>query len=263
MPSRRNFRLHFLALTATCVTLAGPARADTACQSKELGRGEVGTVTDGRSFALTDGRAVKLAAIEVPAGEAAKVALAELITGKQVVLYGRAAEPDRYGRLIAFTSVSGSETPIQYALLARGQARVSGPGQDKDCGAALLRQERTARAARLGLWADPVYAIRRQRFLPRSSRSRAGSQSWKARSCRFGKAAQRSMSISDGAGRRISRSRLRSAMSAPSRRPAWSRNRWPAGTSGCADGSRSAAGHWIEAAYAGADRNGRTETGTI
>ena len=26
--------------------------------------------------------------------------------------------------------------------------------------AALLRQERTARAARLGLWADPVYAIR-------------------------------------------------------------------------------------------------------
>jgi hypothetical protein len=103
---------------------------------------------------------VKLAGIEVPAGEPARAALAALMTGKQVTLHGRSAEPDRYGRLTAFTSVSGSETPIQYALLAGGQARVAGLAGDKDCAAALLRQERAAREARLGLWSDPVYAIR-------------------------------------------------------------------------------------------------------
>ena len=49
-----QFPTPFLSLLTACVTLAGSANADAPCQSKELGRGTVGTVIDGRSFALTD-----------------------------------------------------------------------------------------------------------------------------------------------------------------------------------------------------------------
>jgi hypothetical protein len=43
-------------------------------------------------------------------------------------------------------------------LLGQGHARVSASIGDKDCADALLTAERGARAARLGLWADPNFA---------------------------------------------------------------------------------------------------------
>lgn len=162
----RNSPIRLGLLTGTLAACLLPAAqsgaAETAvvCQGRELARGTVATIVDGRSFLLSDGREVKLAAIEVPAGARARAALAELMAGRDVTLHGR-SESDRYGRLVAFATVSGSETPIQYALLAKGQARFAGLAEDKDCRAGLLRQENTARAGKLGLWADPVYAIRR------------------------------------------------------------------------------------------------------
>lgn len=154
--------LHLVLIGALALPFARPAAggeaAKTPCALPEIPGGIVAAVTDGRNFVLADGRDIRLAAIETPR-PGAKAALAELIAGKTVLLKGR-PQPDRYGRLVAFTSVSGSETPVQYALLARGEARFAGPAEDKDCAAALLRQESLARAGRLGLWGDPVYAIR-------------------------------------------------------------------------------------------------------
>jgi hypothetical protein len=44
-------------------------------------------------------------------------------------------------------------------MLAKGLARVAAQVDDAACSAALLSQERAARRARLGLWADPDYAV--------------------------------------------------------------------------------------------------------
>jgi endonuclease YncB( thermonuclease family) len=158
------------------------ARADeaspavTQCRPAPLPGGRVAAVVDGRTFTLEDGRAVRLAAIEVPplphaadpgrdgkAGLAAKAALAALIAGREVVLKRLgAAETDRYGRIAAhaFVAGDGAERSVVRELLAQGHAQVAArvPG---GCAAGMLAAEKVARTARLGLWADPYYAMKR------------------------------------------------------------------------------------------------------
>jgi hypothetical protein len=61
----------------------------------------------------------------------------------------------------AFATHDKAERWIAAELVARGHARVSGRIGERACATALLARERTARAAKLGLWADPYYVIRR------------------------------------------------------------------------------------------------------
>jgi hypothetical protein len=70
-----------------------------------------------------------------------------------------AGTPDRYGRIHAFASVNGSETPIQYVLLDRGLAVTGTRIGDAACREALLVRERAARAARLGIWGSGDYRL--------------------------------------------------------------------------------------------------------
>jgi endonuclease YncB( thermonuclease family) len=142
--------------------------ASSACKLSAVASGKVATVVDGRSFLLDDGREVRLAAIEVAApteaaGTAAKDALAALIAGATVELRGAGPETDRYGRLFAraFVGVDKAERWVEAELVAGGHARVSARVGERACAAALLARERAARAANLGLWADPYYVIRR------------------------------------------------------------------------------------------------------
>jgi endonuclease YncB( thermonuclease family) len=142
--------------------------ASSACKLTAVASGKVATVVDGRSFVLDDGREVRLAAIEVAAlteaaGAAAKDALAALIAGRTIELRGAGPETDRYGRLFAhaFVGVDKAERWVEAELVANGHARVSGRVGERACAAALLARERAARAANLGLWADPYYVIRR------------------------------------------------------------------------------------------------------
>ncbi|MBK5961974.1 hypothetical protein CCR97_27795, partial [Rhodoplanes elegans] len=70
---------------------------------------------------------------------------------------------DRWGRTVAWAAAGGGpgpvpRAPLQLALLAQGHARVAGRVDDESCLPALRVAERTARAANLGLWSDPVYA---------------------------------------------------------------------------------------------------------
>jgi hypothetical protein len=60
---------------------------------------------------------------------------------------------------VALVSPAGepASNSVQSMLLARGQAQVSG---DSACSAALLGAEKRARAAGLGLWADPASSVR-------------------------------------------------------------------------------------------------------
>jgi endonuclease YncB( thermonuclease family) len=142
----------------------------------------VSRVIDGRTFVLSDGREVRLAAIEVPPlpspgqspsatgtsthdGVAAKAALDALIGGDDVLLrradIGLDHNLDRYGRMVAYAYAlrDGVELFTQGAMVESGLARVADHIDGKDCAAELLAQERAARTAKLGLWGDPYYEV--------------------------------------------------------------------------------------------------------
>ncbi len=156
---------------------AGDALAQTGapalapgCKLTPVGTGTVATIVDGRALVLSDGREVRLAAIEVApltdaVGAAAKGALEALVAGQAIELRRAApeAETDRYGRLVAhgFVTRDGKERWLEAELVERGHARVSARIGDRACAAALLGREQKARAARLGLWGDPSYGVRR------------------------------------------------------------------------------------------------------
>jgi endonuclease YncB( thermonuclease family) len=127
---------------ASCCTCAvaqeRPGRA-AICGGDVVARGSAGRTIDGRTFALDDGREVRLAGIEVPpvphpqdtgvapGGTEAREALAALLAAGAVVLKRAEIPSDRYGRVLAFAFVSrdGVERFIQAELIAAGQARVA------------------------------------------------------------------------------------------------------------------------------------------
>jgi len=139
------------------------------CAGQTLGSGQAINVTDGRTFALADGREIRLTGIEVPGpasaerAEAARAALAALIAGRSVTLTRLDAETDRYGRIGAHAVVErdGAARSVQGELLAQGHARVAARLADRGCALEFLTLERAARAAKLGLWDDPYYEPRR------------------------------------------------------------------------------------------------------
>ncbi len=135
----------------------GPVSAAHAnpCTSYDLGPDRVTAVEDSRTLSLADGRKIRLAAIEwaVPPDQARKI-LSDLLLDRQVALGAPSrGEPDRYGRIHAFPIVSGSETPIQYGLLARGIAVVSSRAIEETCLSALRAAEKPAREQGLGAFA--------------------------------------------------------------------------------------------------------------
>jgi endonuclease YncB( thermonuclease family) len=136
------------------------------CGSAGVSAGRVARVVDGRSFLLEDGREIRLAGLEVPpeaapAGQAARTALAALLTGETVELRAGADAPDRYGRILAHTFLTGTDGPRSavHTMLEKGHARVGAQAGEPACAAELLGLERAARTAKVGLWADSRYAI--------------------------------------------------------------------------------------------------------
>jgi endonuclease YncB( thermonuclease family) len=151
----------FAAALTMCLLGAQDAVAQKGepCRFEARDNGIVAAIVDARSVRLADGREIKLAGIDL-APAASRAALEDLVLGKDIALAAPSEEPDRYGRITAFAFVNGSETPVQYKLLSLGHARVPAAVEDHACAAALLREERKARDARIGLWADPRYAVR-------------------------------------------------------------------------------------------------------
>ncbi|MBI3433992.1 MAG: thermonuclease family protein [Proteobacteria bacterium] len=119
---------------------------------------------------LAGNRIVRLAGLEIPGRRpdraddvAAKSALVALVGEKGVLLKHMTPTADRHGQMpaLAFLVINGSEHSLQEALLAAGHARV-GPGFGTvACAAHFLAVEQRARLAKLGLWADPYYEIRK------------------------------------------------------------------------------------------------------
>lgn len=143
------------AILAAAIVMLSPKAAFSTCAFSHQGDGRVSAVLDGRTFRLDDGREVRLAGIEIPddAAERSRGLLAGLIEGRAVTLRGHDDTPDRYGRQLAFAVPDGSDAPVQFDLLARGEAFASPAAGDQPCSRALLAAEAPARAARRGIWA--------------------------------------------------------------------------------------------------------------
>lgn len=137
-------------------TITASMASAAPCAFEEQGEGRVSAVIDGRSFRLADGREIRLAGLEPASPEKQTQALATLLVGRDVRLSGGDDAPDRYGRELAFVWLVPDEILVQRELLAQGEALVSPDVGDKDCAAALMEAEGTARGAKRGIWADPT-----------------------------------------------------------------------------------------------------------
>jgi endonuclease YncB( thermonuclease family) len=143
-------------VAASASLSAAGAAAQDVCPFTPAGSAEVAAVRDGRTLVLTDGRELRLAAIEVT--EASRPALRQLAEGRPLRLATVGPARDRYGRLVAFAFASQSGQSLQHALLEMGAARVGTRIGSTPCARSLLTAEQGARAAGLGLWADPNFA---------------------------------------------------------------------------------------------------------
>jgi endonuclease YncB( thermonuclease family) len=131
-------------------------------------------VLDGETFAIEDGREVRLIGALVPEppegvtaeewipSREAKAALTSLIEGRNVELALPGRKTDRYGRLLAHVFVPGEGEPIwvQGHMLRHGAARAYAIPGSSACLAALLAAEAAARDSRSGLWSHATYAVR-------------------------------------------------------------------------------------------------------
>ena len=147
-----------ISMTACCALLliaSGSKTLYAACEFTVQGEGHVSSVLDARTIRLADGRDVRLSGIEIAddATARSKDALAGLIGGRAVTLRAPDDTPDRYGRQPTFVTLEGTDRPVQFDLLNRGDAFASPSVRDQPCSRALLAAEAIARSARRGIWA--------------------------------------------------------------------------------------------------------------
>lgn len=160
--------------------LALPAHADEPAfpgadfkSLKEAGREKVESIIDPLTLRLKDGRLVHLSGLEIPdvspyspgpvSAMAVKV-LKDMLEGQDVRLYQQSKKKDagltnRMGHHLAQVEKVDNGAWVQGTLVSLGLARVKTERRNPEMAEALLALERTARAAKLGLWAMPDYQI--------------------------------------------------------------------------------------------------------
>lgn len=126
----------------------GPARLDRIGERLDL--------------VLADGRLIYFPTLEPPRATSAApkrpqdvaTELTALLAGKDLLVLPLAG-PDRWGRLPVRLFIEGENESADETLAAAGLAMASAePGS---CGGGVLAAEQEARAAKLGIWADPAF----------------------------------------------------------------------------------------------------------
>ena len=175
LPRLRREQFFYAAMAA----LAAPGFAQAAaglCPADGSRRGKVASVNERLELTLVDGLQLKIAGVDPPRptpGNSeldilARDRLAQWLVGQEIAF--RPLEPgiDRWGRTPAFVFAPRQEPakaperpslPVGEALLDAGLARYEPGPAARPCKAPLLAAEAAARAAGLGLWADPYYAV--------------------------------------------------------------------------------------------------------
>lgn len=156
-----------LARPAAAARRPGPDVPDGLSRGRS---GRVSAVSAGDALGLEDGTEVRLAGIQAPepahggrpswplATEAA-AAVGLALLGRTVTLWHPADGYDRWGRSLAH-AVRDDGLWMQGALLMDGLARVYTHPRTATGALAMLDLERTARAARLGIWRERFYRVR-------------------------------------------------------------------------------------------------------
>lgn len=147
-----NLKIALAAVLAFTVTAAA---AEDRCAPQDGIVATVASVRDGRSLLLSDGREVRLAAIEVPLTMevAAMAELGQRTAGGKIALSPLSPATDRYGRLVMLAFEAGDRNvSIDASMVARGLA-LAALRSDTPCSAMLKSAETSARRAKLGLWA--------------------------------------------------------------------------------------------------------------
>ncbi len=171
-------RLVFFFLAAL-LAFAGPGGVQAAaglCPDQGAAHGRVASINERLELTLEDGIQLKIAGIDAPRptpGDPeldvrARDRLAQWLIGQEIVFHLLDPGFDRWGRRIAFVfaPVAGQAQapekpppPVGEAILDAGLARYEPSATARPCRASLIAAEAGARTARLGLWADPYYAV--------------------------------------------------------------------------------------------------------
>ncbi|MEQ9815116.1 MAG: thermonuclease family protein [Azospirillaceae bacterium] len=128
-------------------------------------------IVDGDTVRLDDGSEVRLIGLQAPKlalgrpgfvdwplAEEARTLLADLVDGRLVTVAHGGLSVDRYERRLGHLERDDGLW-VQGAMLAAGMARVYTFPDNRAAIAEMLALERQARAAGLGIWAEPFYAI--------------------------------------------------------------------------------------------------------
>lgn len=173
---RTQLGRHGFGLAAAVAVLMSLAAGAAACEGLRAGpRGAVGSVTDGDTVVLDSGLVVRLIGTQAPKlplgregfaawpkAETARLALEELVLGRNVIVRYGGETIDRHGRALGHLFLADeSELWVQEQMVAQGLARVYSFPDNRACLAELLAAESRARAMRLGIWSDPYYTVRR------------------------------------------------------------------------------------------------------
>lgn len=151
MPARSAHKIGISFAIVAFWGMATPALGDPC--AIEAQSGESVTISDTNAdghLVLADGREVRLAGLDQ-----ASLRLPPLV-GTAATLIA-ATGPDRHGALRGALYIDGRD--LASDLAARGLARIRPAIGDESCYTELMTAEDNARRARLGLWADPGYAV--------------------------------------------------------------------------------------------------------
>lgn len=149
-----------------------PAAADEACPQVGPETVRLAAVEARLELRLADGRLLRLAgldpALSTPTmpdrDERARDALARLLGDTSLTVRVLANVPDRWGRIVAQAfavegAAAGRAGGLATVALDAGLGRYLSEPPAHACRATLLAAETAARTTRLGLWADPYYAL--------------------------------------------------------------------------------------------------------
>jgi endonuclease YncB( thermonuclease family) len=170
---RRGHGLPFLAVLAW---LSGGSLAQETCPRAGDVSARVISVNERLDLTLDDGRQLKIAGADPPRPTPddpaldirARDQLAGWLGGRTIAFRVARAGQDRWGRLAAFVygpdpqngdGQGAPELSVAEALIDAGLARYDPGLAAQGCRGLFLAAEAEARAAKLGLWADPYYAV--------------------------------------------------------------------------------------------------------
>lgn len=175
-PPRRLARLRLALLPAAAAALlpAVGLHAEDACPDHGTVSARLISFDERLELTLGDGSKLKIAGIDPPRptpsdpdlDSRTRGELSRWLAGQEISFYPLEVGKDRWGRIVAFVYAlapqqlqSEVRLSVGEALIDAGLARYEPSAAAHACRSALLAAERGARALRLGLWADPYYAV--------------------------------------------------------------------------------------------------------